>query len=217
MGAPLMPGVRRPGSGFVNEQLRMHSPDTTLRLCAAFPAAIGLEVRAALMHVPPCDHAPTELNIGPIQIAGEHLHIPYRIYAAEPALFRWKPVGRQQRLILSALYTRHYDGYVREKYVKVLLQAEETWVAPFVIQMLGEYVVEIVQLLELHLANLSRESYLLFLKENEPFFCLVRNRIASYWDCYYRSQFPRLEDYPAFRVAEVLSQRLRISSGNAAA
>ncbi len=166
-------------------------------------------MRAALLHVPPCDHAPSERNIGPIQIAGEHLHIPYRIYAAEPASLNWKAVGRQQGLVLCALYTRHHDGYVREKYVKVLLSAEEEWLAPFVIQMLGEYVVEIVQLLEPQVAHLSRESYLRFLKENQPFFSLVRQRLVSYWDCYYRSRFPRLEDYPAFRVAEVLSQRLQ--------
>ena len=187
----------------------MPSPDATIRLCAAFPAAIGPDVRAALRHVPASDHAPSEQDIGPIQIAGEHLHIPYRIYAAEPDSLNWKTVGRQQGLVLCALYTRHHDGYVREKYIKVLLSAEEEWVAPFVIQMLGEYVVEIVQLLEPHVAHLSSESYLRFLKENQLFFSLTRQRLVSYWDCYYRSQFPRLEDYPAFRVVEVLSRRLQ--------
>ena len=160
------------------------------------------------MHLPPCDHPPTEQTIGPIRLNGEQLHIPYRIYTAEPASLRWKTESRQQELILSALYTRNHNGYVREKYVKVLVQAEEPWLAPFVIQMLGEYVVEIVQVLEAHIANLSSESYLRFMKENEPFLSLVRRRIASYWDCYYRAKFPRLEDYPPFRVAEVLTQHL---------
>ena len=187
----------------------MLNPDTVVRLCAAFPVGIWPDVSAALIHVPPCDLAPTEANIGPVRIAGEDLQIPYRIYSAEPESGIRKGLSRQQGLILNALFTRHHDGHVRQKYVKLLLQAEELWLPPFVIQMLGEYVVEIVQVLELHLADISKEFYIQFLNGNQPFFSLLRSRLVSYWDCYYRLQFPRLEDYPAFRVAEYLEASRR--------
>jgi hypothetical protein len=195
----------------------MLSQSTVLRLCAAFPAAIESDVRAALGRMPACDVEPTEGDIGPVRINGEHLRIPHRIYSAEPYSVNIIGLSRQQRLILNALYSRHHDGHVREKNVRVLIDAEEPWLPPFVIQMLGEYVVEIVQVLELHLVRLFREPYIRFLAENEPFFSLVSSRLVSYWDCYYRSQFPRLKDYPPFRIADLLRLRVRESLRDAAA
>ena len=34
-----------------------------------------------------------------------------------------------------------------------------------------------------------------WLRDNEPFYARTRRRIASYWDCYYRSSFPRFIHY----------------------
>ena len=154
---------------------KMLGQDTVLRLCAAFPSTIESDVRAALLHMPACNISPTETSIGPVRIAGEQLRIPHRIYSVEPKSVSWKNLSRRQALILNALYTRHHDGHVREKHVELIVDAEEPWLPPFVIQMLGEYVVEIVQALELHMERLVSASYIHFLAENEPFFSLVKD------------------------------------------
>lgn len=47
------------------------------------------------------------------------------------------------RTVLDCLFTKHHDGYVREKYLRAVINAQFAWVPPFVIQLLGEYVVQI--------------------------------------------------------------------------
>jgi hypothetical protein len=90
---------------------------------------------------------------------------------------------------------------VREKCVGELLRSNEPWIPPFVVQLLGEYVLPIIRVVEAHSEVLKRPEYIRFIIENPTFFDLLRQRIISYWNCYYRDIFPRLGDYPAFQIA----------------
>jgi len=158
----------------------------------------------ALACIPVSKWAPTIHDIGPVEINEEQLRIPFRFYSSDPDSSCLRTLNDRQRLILNAIYTRHSSGYVRERCVKPLLLADELWIPPFVIQLLGEYVLEIIQVLAEHLAVFSGPNYLRFARENRVFSQLVRQRIASYWNCYYRFTFPRLKDYPAFRILELI-------------
>ncbi|WP_145043526.1 hypothetical protein [Mycobacteroides abscessus] len=71
-----------------------------------------------------------------------------------------------QRTILGCLYTRHYDGFVRQQWVRTILDAEHLWVAPFVIQLLGEYVPEIIDDIAEALRARPAEPYGRFITEN---------------------------------------------------
>lgn len=42
------------------------------------------------------------------------------------------------------MFTRHHDGYVRQEWAREVVPVAEPWVVPFMVQLLGEYVVEIV-------------------------------------------------------------------------
>jgi len=59
-------------------------------------------------------------------------------------------------------------------------------VVPFVVQLLGEYVAEIAEVIEAHLGGLSRHLYAEFFRENPSFVALTQTRAMSYWNCYYR-------------------------------
>ena len=50
----------------------------------------------------------------------------------------------RQRLILGCIFTRHHNGYVRQQWMRAVVPHAEPWVVPFVLALLGEYVVEIV-------------------------------------------------------------------------
>ena len=178
--------------------------ETTRRFRQAFPSVIQDDVEVTLACVPLPELSPSIDDIGPVVIHGEELRIPYRFYSSEPDSSCLQILTDRQKLILNAIYTRHSNGFVREQQIKPLLLSEESWIPPFVIQLLGEYVLEIIQVLEGQLAVFSQPSYFRFARENRAFLQLVRQRIASYWNCYHRFEFPKLKDYPALRILELI-------------
>lgn len=68
------------------------------------------------------------------------------------------------------------------------------------LQLVGEYVCEIIQRLLHHLPDIDRELIARFAADNSPFIALTQRRVISYWDVYYRSRFPRFTDYPGFQI-----------------
>jgi len=135
-------------------------------------------------------------------VTGEEVLIPSRIYNPAPrrlGLFR-----TTNGLISDCLYSRHCDGHIRQRRLVSLLRADEAWVVPFVIQLLGEYVVEILAALQASGDVLRGAQYTEFSEQNPEFVARTKSRIVSYWDCYYRRQFPMISEYPGFLAAERL-------------
>jgi hypothetical protein len=181
-------------------------PDDIARVVQAFPVPLATDVEAALAAVAETDGlAPTKDDIGPVSVAGSTIRVPYRIYWAEPARDAVLGLNMQQRLVLYAVFTRHHDGFVRQRALGEIIHSREVFIQPFVVQLLGEYVIEIVQLIEASLPEFMVAEYAMFLDENPKFFRLTRARAISYWNAYYRERFPRLEDYPAERLLRHLA------------
>jgi hypothetical protein len=71
--------------------------------------------------------------------------------------------------------------------------------------LVGEYVVEIVEMIRDRLGNLEDTesplsiAYGRFAAANPDFVDLTHRRAVSYWHCYYRARYTR-ETYPAFAV-----------------
>lgn len=148
-------------------------------------------------------------SIGPILVNGEQLSIPYRVYFQDPGPDRLSALTNIQQLILSAILSRSSNGFVREKCVRELLQSNEEWIPPFVLQLVGEYVLPIIRVVGDKSAVLKGSEYRRFVIENPAFLRLLKQRISSYWNCYYRGMFPRLKDYPAFQIAAFFEQITR--------
>jgi len=66
-------------------------------------------------------------------------------------------------------------------------------VPPFVLKLLGEYVVEILFAIQSNVSALDASIYRRFVKENPEFMEKTRQRMISYWDCYYRRDYRRDE------------------------
>ena len=171
------------------------------RIVRAFPSALEADVRAVCQDIPASDYGPTE-SVLVVHINGETIRIPHRVYFDEPS-YLLGPRGVRKD-ILACVYSRHHDGFVRERYVKHLLSSDHAWVPPFAVQLAGEYVLQIVQLVASHSARLGLEPYRSFVAQNPAFMAVTRQRMVSYWDCYYRRDYPDFAAYPGSRVLEAL-------------
>ena len=191
----------------------MLTQDANLRIRHSFPAVLSQDVDVALLCLDPLyedlESSVSPDSIGPILLNGEQLSIPYRVYLLEPKPDRISALTKRQQLILSAILSRSSNGFVREKCVEQLLRSDEPWIPPFVLQLLGEYVLQIIRVVQDHSAVLKRPEYRRFITENPAFFQLLKQRIISYWNCYYREKFPQLRDYPAFQIVESFDDEKR--------
>ena len=78
------------------------------------------------------------------------------------------------RTALACLYTRHNDGHVRERHLRAVIRSSADWVPPFIVQLLGEYVIEIHRVIESNVDCLGQESYLRFVAKNPVFMKATR-------------------------------------------
>ena len=169
-------------------------------LTMAFPAALADDVRAVQAVMPPTRYGPVQPF--DVSVDGESVAIPSRIYHPEPAQAVDQTLTPRQAVILGCLYTRHHDGYVRQRRIEQVMKIPEPWVAPFVIQLVGEYVLETLitigrGLAEVNVADANhRALYGRFLAANPDFLARTERRVVSYWNCYYRPDYPDFQRYP---------------------
>jgi hypothetical protein len=178
-------------------------------LSRAFPHALRADVARVSAVLPEATHPlfrPFSVVLG-----AKSLSIPQRVYFPDPFRAVLERLSSTQRLILHCIYTRHHDGYVREQHLLPVLEAAPGWAAPFVLQLLGEYVIEIHDALLANIETVAGDSYRHFADQNPSFVALTKSRIVSYWTCYYRWSryagarvYPDLFKYPAYQVADAL-------------
>ncbi|MFF4017425.1 hypothetical protein [Streptomyces sp. NPDC001843] len=180
-------------------------------LVAAFPNHLAGDVHGVLVVMPDATHAPVESF--EVEVQGETVAIPSRIYNDEPSADSERLLTGTQQVILHCLYSRHSDGRVRHRHLEQILASTQPWVAPFVVQLAGEYVLEILDVIGQGLADLAapgsaqRRLYGEFITRNPVFFARTERRVVSYWSCYHRWKHPVFGAYPggalmeAFRAA----------------
>ena len=135
-----------------------------------------------------------------IMVESDKLKIPVRIYFNEPKEQNEKQLTDRQKDILNCLYTRHDNGYVREKRLKKLSEKPEKWKTPFLVQLLGEYIYELLPIIDKKVNNDTLEFYREFKTKNPKYWQQTESRIASYWNEYYRYKFPKLKDYLGIEI-----------------
>lgn len=180
----------------------------TSEFTAAFPVSVRTDVESVtrLMSPPPwpCSEPFS------VVVQGESLQIPYRIYHPPVPDDSTSRLSATQQVVLSCLYTRHHNGYVRHKHLATVLESEAPWVAPFVVRLLGEYVIEIVVSISHALISSSADSSLMarcrrFAAENGAFVWLTRQQAGSYWDCYHRHRYRHLRSYPGILALDAMT------------
>lgn len=144
-----------------------------------------------------------------IQLGDELLISPYRLYFNEPGTEIENNLSELQKTILSCIYLRHHNGYLRQRRLEMLVDKNEDWVTPFKLQLLGEYVFEILEVLDKHINDNSLSSYIKLVNENPKYWQQTESRMISYWNEYYRWKYPKLRKYLGRQIAD------RIKKANA--
>lgn len=145
-----------------------------------------------------------------VEVQGETVTIPSRIYNEEPVADLQRSLTPTQQSIVHCLYTRHHDGLVRQRHVEQIVACDAPWVVPFVMQLVGEYVLEILEAIGRGLPGLSapgsaqRRLYGQFIARNPAFFARTERRVVSYWSCYYRWKYEEFGTYPGSDLLEAL-------------
>jgi hypothetical protein len=194
--------------------------DLRERLLRAFPTVVHADVSPAIDRVPISVNPPVGLvNESnnrlwlPISFDGETLEIPARIYNSYSST-AIESLSAASRAAAGCIYTRHHDGLVRQRALELLLGHDAAWTAPFIVQLLGEYVVEICldveRFLSDRLPELPKTAHGLtrFVESNRSFMALTRARATSYWAEYYRLDFLRVDSYPAVHALDVIERHV---------
>lgn len=167
-----------------------------------FPPALQKDFAAIYTQLSPIDDKGYRVqgpHIGEYvgYVGGEKIATCARLYNAWPADIKLE--SDLQRKMFLALYTKHHDGYLRERCLKEVIEFEEPWVPPFILSLLGEYVIEIITFIQGRAPELARQkTYSDFIAGNPAFMALLSARCQSYWDCFYRFTYPDKADYPGF-------------------
>ncbi|MEY4483806.1 MAG: hypothetical protein RL693_1258 [Verrucomicrobiota bacterium] len=166
---------------------------------AAFPAHITGFVSKLSSVI--CSYEKGEHNQGhSLLCSGETLLIPSRTYCLELSGGVFQALSYTEQSIVACWFTRHHNGHVREKYLRKLTTFDRDWVIAYVMALCGEYVMDILTYIWEHRDIFDRLVLQRWLRDNRLFYSQTRSRIVSYWDCYYRSSFPRFEDYVGSRL-----------------
>ena len=137
-----------------------------------------------------------------VTLENERLHIPYRIYFKEVSEDN---LNENELILLNCIFTRHHNGFIRQKSLEKIISSEKLFVTPFVFQLLGEYVVQIIDVINDNLNERMIENMKMLAEENPAYLQLTKQRIMSYWSCYYRSYSSKKEDYVGFKVLNKLN------------
>lgn len=140
-----------------------------------------------------------------VYLNGNILEIPYRIYNNLPDFSQMNHLSDQEFAIICCLYSRHWDGYVRQEMIKKLIEMKfQDFMTPYVFLLIGEYVVEIINDIGPFVEK-NRDSFIGFINGNHDFKVLTYQRMVSYWNEYYRhSQYKYLYDYPGKKVFNIV-------------
>jgi hypothetical protein len=160
----------------------------------AFPAGLTPTVNGLAPLIDP----PGGRASGPtfsVRCNGELLHLPARIYRPPISETNFAALNDTEQRIAACWFTRHHDGYVRERFLRTLPAFDNAWIIAYVITLCGEYVIEILNYIWEHRSLFAPEVLGPFLHENLGLRWRTRARIISYWNRYYRDSYPNFDDY----------------------
>jgi hypothetical protein len=140
-----------------------------------------------------------------IRINDEIIHIPERIYYEEPKEIEEMKLSYVQRQIIDCIFTRHHDGYVRQKRLNSIFKRGivQKWIIPYIIRLAGEYLVEIIEDIYSNIHLIPVNELEEFINKNQKFMGTTKGRIASYWGEYYMGNIKKNE-YIGFKLKNYL-------------
>lgn len=75
---------------------------------------------------------------------------------------------------------RHHNGFVRQKRFEKLNEISDYWTTPFLFQLFGEYVIEILEVIDKQSTNKQLDNFKQFKHDNPKCFVQSESRMISY-------------------------------------
>jgi len=141
------------------------------------------------------------------QVEAETVLIPARLHFMSSQLTLLE--NDQAWRFARALQTRSNDGFERQRAARDLLRDVEPWAAPFIVALIGEYIVEILEDISDALTPELEQTLAAFIADNKALWTTTKRRIASYWNVYYRRGRDlrpayRRDEYVGFQLSDRL-------------
>ncbi len=179
-----------------------------VRITRCFPAELREQVRKVIhilsIEKSGCIHAGSYST----QFQGETLEFPYRVYFNEPRNTLEKNLTEEEKVILDCIFLLHHNGHIRQRRLERLVDKTQAYIIPFTFQLLGEYVKEILTVVDDHVNEKNIPAYLRFIEENKKYFSHMENRMISYWNMYYRKEYPKRKKYIGQRIFDRIKKEL---------
>ena len=176
----------------------------------SFPREIGDSVMSLLGKLNLETEHQTICSEVAVVLRNETIIFPYRVYYKIPNVsfvykeeknhFLKSPKDTIETDILNCICSRHHNGFIRQKAIQNLISSTNFWVTPYLVRIMGEYVVQILNDINDGFNSMDKENLKQFIQQNPVFYAKTKARILSYWSCYYWSEFP--EKLGGVRVAE---------------
>ena len=136
-----------------------------------------------------------------VLLDGSIIAFPYRVYFLDDESIYSKFNSREERLIYDCIFSRSYDGYVREKHLKnLLIDDMPEWCMPYVLKLSSEYVKEIVEDIYIFMNDKDNILFQAFCDLNPYMFRYAYSRMTSYWNEFYRSDCYRFHNYVGYKL-----------------
>jgi hypothetical protein len=183
-------------------------------LAGAFPQALRADAIKAAEFVLSQLHNKQWTERFELNFDGEAVQLPARLHFASDGSVE-EPTG-DMNLMVRCLQSRSNDGFQRQRAVRQLLTDIRPWSAPFVMTLIGEYVIEILHDIYAALSPPVSEALAAFISANPTYryWRRTQQRVASYWDVYYRADCRR-SDYVGFKLRDALNETVRAKSTQA--
>ena len=190
------------------------------RLTKAFPKELHSDLNEVIK-ILPLENSKIELSDGKTHeldnlihptehnavVNNETLIIPYRLYFNEPNPELENKLTIRQKDILNCIYLRHHNGYLRERRLRQLSEKTEKWTIPFIVQIIGEYVYELLPIIDKKVNENTLNLFNEFRFENLEYWQKTESRMISYWDVYHRNKSPKLKEYLGYKIINRIKKR----------
>jgi hypothetical protein len=176
-----------------------------MSLLPAFPS----HLHSTVAHLSPLLAPGNDLSPAPafsVTCEGQSLQIPVRIYTPPISEPEFAALPTLEKSIAACWFTRHHNGQVRERFLRTLSAFDSPCIVAYVVALCGEYVLELLDYIWAQHTRFAPAVLSPWLIENSAFYARTRRRIVSYWDCYYRSSFPRFETYVGSRLIDFFEE-----------
>ena len=149
-----------------------------------------------------------------VHVDGDPVQIPYRVAFPWPAATYVARLTPRRQAVVAAWMSRSENAGLRQRAVRELFGVDEPWVAPFVVQLCGEYVHEIgadvdrFVRVELPRRPELRHAYARFVRDNPRYLATTRHRAVALRELDHR--WPHRNDphrnYPQIAALDALSE-----------